>query len=69
MHAAKRTRPLDRATTRSLILGPRCATVFRRTAEKLEEKNRTDHVLQKPDKLTCYLQKAIYGIDLSRVVT
>ncbi|TKB71986.1 MAG: calcium-binding protein, partial [Nitrospira sp.] len=40
---------------RSLILGPRCARHVRRTAEIGGEKNRTDHVLQKPDKLTCYL--------------
>ena len=49
-------RPIDRTFRRSFILGQRCATPFQREAEKLEEKNRTDHGLQKPDKLTCYLQ-------------
>jgi hypothetical protein len=29
----------------------------RRAAERLEEKNRTDHELHTPDKLTCYLQE------------
>src|SRR5262249_29955508 len=40
---------------RSLILGQRWAKHFQRTAERLEKKNRTDHVLPKPYKLTCYL--------------
>jgi len=43
-----------------LILGPRCAPQFRRAAEKLERKNRTDHELPTPDKLTCYLQPALF---------
>jgi hypothetical protein len=38
------------------LLGQRCATKCRRGAERLEEKNRTDHELHTPDKLTCYLQ-------------
>ncbi|NOS83219.1 MAG: hypothetical protein HOP32_16725, partial [Nitrospira sp.] len=42
---------------RSLILGPRCARHCRHTAEIGGEKNRTDHELQKPDKLTCYLHR------------
>src|SRR3990167_3721590 len=48
-------RPTDRATARSLIVDQRCAKKFARAAERLKEKNRTDHVLHTPDKLTCYL--------------
>src|SRR5438552_14763907 len=49
-------RPTDRTSRRSSILGPRCAKQFRRAAEILDRKTRTDHGLHKPDKLTCYLQ-------------
>ena len=49
-------RPTDRTSRRSCILGQRCATEFRRAAEKLDEKNRTDHGLHTPDKFTCSLQ-------------
>ena len=55
---AGRTRPLGHATARSSILGRWCATPFRHTAEKDGKKNRTDHGLQKPDNLTCYLHKS-----------
>src|SRR5512140_1924097 len=48
-------RPTGRTFHRSSILGQRYAPEFRRTAERLEEENRTDHVLHKPDKLTRYL--------------
>ena len=54
---AAMARPTDRTSRRSSILGQRCAQQFRRAAEILERKNRTDHVLHNPDKLTCYLQK------------
>ena len=49
------------------IVDPR-ATVhpqFRRAAEILDEKNRTDHVLHTPDKLTCYLHEKLAATYLS----
>lgn len=52
---------------RSFILGQRCATQFQRAAERLEEKNRTDHVLHKPDKLTCYLHEVVQNLDRTEV--
>ena len=54
-HRHKNPTPRSRAR---LIVDPRptCAKYFRRAAEICGRKNRTDHVLEKPDKLTCYLQ-------------
>ena len=41
----------ERTFRRSSILGHWFAKGFRRTAERLDRKNRTDHVLHEPDKL------------------
>ncbi len=50
--------PDPQVLTLKFYLGPRCATQCRRAAERLEEKNRTDHELHTPDKLTCYLHNS-----------
>ena len=52
---------------RSFILGQRCATQFQRAAEILDEKNRTDHVLHTPDKLTRYLHEVVQNLDRTEV--
>ena len=61
--------PHDRTSRRSSILGQRCATQFRRAAERFEGKNRTDHVLHTPDNLTCYLQMPDNGVLLPTIST